>query len=163
MAILKHALETMNFAHGLLNKMIDSVPADKGCFQPHPSSNHIVWTMGHLASTYAWLCTLLDKDSKVAVPDAYNGLFGQASRPVAEATKYPPPGEVRGVFDRTFKAFVAAVEGLAEKDLWAKPDVETNGFATSKIDGAYKCAWHDGWHLGQVADIRRALGLPSIF
>lgn len=163
MSTRQHAVETMNFAHGLLNKMIDSVPPDKAFFQHHPTSNHIVWTMGHLANTYTWLCSLLEKDSKAVLPDAFNGLFGHASKPLADPSKYPAPAEVRKVYDSAYRAFMSAFEKLPESDLWAKPEAETQGFASSKVDAAYKCAWHDGWHLGQVADVRRALGLPSIF
>ncbi len=40
---------------------------------------------------------------------------------------------------------------------------KTGGFTSDPVDALYKLAWHEGWHMGQVATLRRALGLKSIF
>lgn len=166
MSSVKHAVETMKFAHGMLDKMLDTIPADKGTHQQHPTSNHVAWTLGHLASTYAWLAGSIDAQaaqaSVFALPESYAKLYGGGSKPSADAAAYPSLTESRKRYDETFAALVKLVEGLSEKDAWTAPACDTGGFTTSKLDGAYKCAWHDGWHLGQIADLRRALGLPPI-
>ena len=158
----KHAIETLRFAHDMLNKMIDGVPADKALHQPHATSNHVVWTLGHLAATYAWFCTLTDPKAAPNLPDSYNGLFGMGSKPLPDAGKYPPLAELRKNYDTAFSAFAKTVEALGDGDCWSACASDSGGFASSKLDAAYKCAWHDGWHLGQVSDLRRALGLPPI-
>jgi hypothetical protein len=38
---------------------------------------------------------------------------------------------------------------------------DTGGMATQRLDVISRVAWHDGWHLGQIAALRRTLGLPS--
>lgn len=157
----QHALETMKFAHDTLVKTLKVVEG-KELSQPWPEANHALWTMGHLATTYAWLATLIDAKANAGVPDSYNGLFGMESKPTGDAKKYPPVGEVRGAFEKSYALFYGLIEKLPEKDAWSAPAGEGYGFALSKLDCAYKCAWHDGWHAGQVSDIRRALKLPSI-
>jgi hypothetical protein len=34
---------------------------------------------------------------------------------------------------------------------------------TDPADGLVKLAWHDGWHGGQLAGIRKSLSLPNVF
>jgi hypothetical protein len=38
---------------------------------------------------------------------------------------------------------------------------KTGKFASDPLDMIIKIAWHEGLHAGQVANIRKALGLPS--
>jgi hypothetical protein len=158
----QHALETVTFAHALIDKMLASFPADKMFFQPSPTSNHAVWTMGHLAMTYMWLVTMFDPSKAPALPDSYNGLFGMGSTPSSEPSNYPPHAQVRQHYDACFAAFLRCVEDLKESDLYAPCASESGGFCSCKIDAAMKGAWHDGWHAGQLSDLRRALKLPSI-
>ena len=166
MSNLKHALETMNFAHGMLDKMLDTIPADKAFYQIHPTSNHAAWTLGHLACTYAWLATTIDAKAGAAapfsLPESYGKLFNMGSKPTADSAGYPAMAELRTQYNATYAAYFKMVEGLSEADAWSASATDTGGFASSKIDGAYKCAWHDGWHVGQISDLRRALGLPPI-
>lgn len=163
MSANKHAVELMNFAHGMLTKTIDLIPADKATYQPHPTSNHVIWTLGHLAATYNWLASTIDASKAPALPESFSALFGPASKPNPEKDKYPSLAEVRRHFDAAFAAYLEQVQGLSDADAWTPGAVDTGGFASSKLDAAYKCAWHDGWHLGQVMDIKRALQLPSVF
>ncbi len=158
-----HAIELMNFAHGLLDKAIAAMPADKLTYQPFPEANHVIWTWGHLATTYSWLAGMIDPKANAGIPDSFNGLFGSQSKPAPDAKKYPPAAEVKKHYDNAYKVFLGLVEKLPESELWAKTATDSGGFASSKLDAAYKCAWHDGWHLGQIADVRRPLKLPSLF
>lgn len=162
MSSVKHAVETMKFAHGMLDTMLATVPAEKSLHQVHPTSNHLLWTLGHLACTYAWFSGTIDAKGGAALPESWGALFGMGSKPSSDAKVYPSLGEVRKGYDAAFAAYVKQVEGLSEADAWTATANDTGGFASSKVDAAYKCAWHDGWHLGQIADLRRALGLPPV-
>lgn len=166
MSSVKHAVELMKFAHGMLDKMLESIPADKGLHQQHPSSNHVVWTLGHLASTYAWFATTIDlkagESAPFALPESYGTLFGMGSKPSSDAKAYPSLSDVRKSYDATFAGYVKMVESLTPTQAEEPCAIDTGRFASSKVDAAYKCSWHDGWHLGQIADLRRALGLPPI-
>jgi hypothetical protein len=164
MSTKAHALELLDFTHGLLNQMIDGVPADKATFQVHPTSNHVLFTVGHLACTYNWLSGALDPTNATTpkLPETYKALFTGDCKPSADPARYPALAEVRRNYDDAFSAFRKLVDGLRDSDLWSKPATDTGGFCSSKIDAAYKCAWHDGWHLGQVADLRRALGIKPL-
>jgi len=167
MTSVKHAVEMMKFSHGMLDTMLKGIPDDKAAFQLHPTSNHVLWTLGHLACTYAWFATTIDAKAAEGsgphcLPEAFGKQFGMGSKPSGDASVYPPLAEMRRKYDESFAAYLKMVEGLTEADAWGPCASDTGGFASSKLDAAYKCAWHDGWHLGQIADLRRALGLPSV-
>ncbi|HZW07644.1 MAG TPA: hypothetical protein VFF65_11015, partial [Phycisphaerales bacterium] len=84
----------MKFAHGMIDKMLESIPADKSLHQPHPSSNHVLWTLGHLAATYAWFATTIDakagERAPFKLPASYGTLFGMGSKPTCDASACPP-------------------------------------------------------------------------
>ncbi len=157
-----HAIELVNFSHGVLVKMLAGFDETSALHQPHPAANHLVWTLGHLALTYDWLAGLIDASAKGSAPEGYGTLFGWDTKPTGERGKYPSLADVRGAFDAAFAGFLSAAKGLGEAEAWSPTTRETKGFATSRVDAVYKGAWHDGWHMGQVADLRRSLGLGSI-
>lgn len=159
----QNAVEAMEFAHSLFVKMADSIPQDKAFFQIHPTTNHLVWTLGHLATTYSWFGSLVDAKGATKLPESYNTLFGMGSKPNPEKAKYPPMAEVRSNFDSSYAACLAAVRALTDANMWSVCAGDSHGLVSCRVDTAYKVAWHDGWHMGQIADIRRVLGLPSIF
>ncbi len=160
------AQKLLDWIHAFTNKMIDTWPADKATFQSAPTDNHLLWTVGHLATTYTWLTGLLTGTMGTGdggpLPASYNDLFGYKSAPKPGAADYPPLAEVRRHMDAAYGQFVAALRGLTEADL-AKPcAMDAMGFASTRLDAVLKGCWHDGWHQGQLSTLRRALGLPGV-
>jgi hypothetical protein len=142
-------------------KAINDWPTDKATFQTGPEDNHLLWTLGHLASTDAWVGATF-KIPGAEVPEAYSALFGMGSKPVNDPSKYPPLAEVRGYFDGCRSAVRNWLDTVDDKTLAGSLKEQTGGFANDGFDMLMKICWHEGWHIGQVATIRRALGLPSI-
>ncbi|MFT3684762.1 MAG: hypothetical protein QM783_07490 [Phycisphaerales bacterium] len=141
MSSVKHAVELMKFSHGMIDKMLETIPADKCLHQQHGSSNHVVWTLGHLACTYAWFATTIDADAysksdAFNIPESWGPLFGMGSKVSSDASVYPPLADVRKRYDTAFAGYVKMVEGLSEADAWTPCATDTGGFAKSKIDGA---------------------------
>ena len=68
------AVELLQWVHNLTNLLIDSIPADRACFQCAPTDNHLLWNLGHLAATYEWIGTLMG--GQKTLQEAYNTLFG---------------------------------------------------------------------------------------
>lgn len=156
----EHALSMLRFARKTFHEMLKGWPEDKFTFQTTPADNHPVWCMGHLALTEQWIAGLVG--AKVDVPKAYNEFFGMGTKPVNDARKYPPAAEVRRVFDDSRQAIIAWLEKAPDAALAVPLSEKTGGFTTDPIDAMFKIAWHEGWHMGQIATLRKALGLPSI-
>ena len=158
----KRAIDAAEFAHGVLTAALSDFPADKTTFQTSPSDNHLLWHLGHMVTSYAWFASTLD-GKPVGISEADNALFGMGSKPLADAKKYPSASELRKRYDEAWRRFAAAAKALREEDATKPPLVETGGFLKDRLDAVEKVAWHDGWHAGQVAGLRKALGLKGVF
>lgn len=158
----RRALDMLAFAHGTTTALLADWPADKLTFQPSPTDNHALWTIGHLASIYQWFASLLD-GTYPPLPDNYNALFGMGSKPVADPAAYPPVAEVRANLDRMYARFAELAARIRPADA-GKPTIgDSHGFCRDRADVIDKAAWHEGWHSGQLSSLRRALDLKGIF
>ncbi|MBL9140470.1 MAG: DinB family protein [Phycisphaerae bacterium] len=153
-------VEFLKFAHGMVVSAT-TWPDDKVTAQAAGQPNHCLWTLGHLATTYDWGAGLLDGKPS-ALPESYNKLFGMGSVPSPDPKAYPSLAEVRSHFDRTFERLAAAATALTAAQGAESLKEATQGFASTKLDMVHKLAWHDGWHLGQLATLRKFLGLPGL-
>ncbi len=154
------AIAQLKFARGTLEKFSKGFADNQVTAQAPGIPNHLLWTLGHLAATSSWIKTLIDGRSHIA-PANYETLFGMGSKPVDDPSAYPAFADVRKVFDEAHNAIVAVASSMTDEELSTPPTADSGNFVTDKMDALFKCAWHEGWHLGQLADLRRALGLPS--
>ena len=161
MSTASRSVAHLNWVHGVTVKMTENWPADKETYQSSATENHLLWTIGHLAISNDWFRGLL-KAGPSDVPEAYQKLFGAGSKPLPDRAAFPPIAELRAAFERTFAALAAAVGSLTEED-GLKPTLsETGGFCSDRADAVDKAIWHEGWHAGQLASLRKSLGLPSV-
>jgi uncharacterized damage-inducible protein DinB len=149
------------WVHSMFEKLLDGFPEDKATFQPSPSDNHLAWTLGHMATAYAWFASLLD-GKMMTLPESYNTLFGPQSKPTSDPKAYPPVAELRQSFKAAYDRFTDAMKKLSPADLNKPPAAESHGFGKTRQEVILLTAWHDGWHSGQVSSLRRALGLPPV-
>jgi hypothetical protein len=155
----EHAVSYLKWIRRRSAETLKGFPEDKLCFQNCPADNHPLWVMGHLALTDQWIGGLAGVS--VDVPARYAEFFGQGTKPQGDARKYPPAAEVRQAFDDSRAALVRWLETAAEAMLAADLREQTGGFATDMLDAFLKLGWHEGWHFGQVATLRKSLSLPS--
>lgn len=156
------ALALLGFARAQAEKFVNSLQGEHSCAQPFAGANHALWSLGHLTCTHDWLAGLLDgKPSQL--PADYNALFNMGSQPQNDASKYPSWESVQRAYQAAFARLYAAVGAMNDAQLDQPCSGETYGFATDKLDALHKGAWHMGWHSGQVADVRRAMGMPGLY
>lgn len=155
------AVSVLKFARETINKFFAGLDANPTA-QVANVPNHALWTYGHLANTADWIRGAIDGKPASIKPE-WDKLFGMGSKPVDDPRAYPSLAEVKKEYDRTFKELVALTESHNDTQLSAPCAKETGGFASSKLDAVIKSAWHEGWHLGQLTDLRRGLGLPGVF
>jgi hypothetical protein len=157
----QHALNVMKFARDTTSAILVGIPDDKMTWQASPTDNHPLWVMGHLASTDAWFAGVMGV-AGIKFPESWQPLFGMSSSPSADLAAYPPIAEVRALFDTNRQLLIEWFEGASDQQLATSLSEKTDGFALDPIDFFLKSAWHEGWHAGQIATLRRALGLPRI-
>jgi hypothetical protein len=158
---IQRGVELMNWTHALTTMLLADWPHDKLTHQSSQYDNHALWTMGHLSTTYSWLASLLD-GHMTPLPESYNTLFGMGSKPGADASIYPPMGEVRHNFDSTYQRFIDLASKINPADAHKPTVANSHGFAKDRVDVLVKAAWHEGWHSGQLSTLRRCLGLKGV-
>ncbi len=151
------AVEFAKFAKKMIVDMCEGIPDDKACAQAGAIPNHKAWTFGHLARSAEWFAGMIDGKPSTQ-PKEWEGLFGLGSSPTSNAAAYPPVAELREAYEAAWQRLFDAVAGMNDAQLAAAPTGDSNGFLKDKLDAILKCAWHEGWHLGQVSLLRKALG-----
>ncbi|MGH7131354.1 MAG: DinB family protein [Phycisphaerales bacterium] len=154
------AMELLAWTHEFTGHLTADFPNEHLLYQAGPSDNHVLWTLGHLTTTYSWLASLIDGKA-AAVPEDFIRLFGYQSKPVGDATAYPSHSDVLRHHHAAFARLMEAIGNLKPEDAHKPTVTDSGGFAKSRLDAVLKGCWHEGWHQGQVSSLRRSLGLPS--
>lgn len=139
--------------------------------------NHAVWNLGHLALTMHRVCGLLQPGRSLPTSDFIDGGTksggGDAARFATESVSFGsiPLDDPKGypTLARAVEIYNAACDALAAA-IRATPDAELGRTlewgATMQIPAyllVIRMVSHNGMHIGQLADLRRALGFKSIF
>jgi uncharacterized damage-inducible protein DinB len=124
---------------------------------PVGDANPMIWIAGHVAASRAMLAGMLDGEAAVAYPE----LFGQKSQPSAEAA-YPPVAQIHQALKDAGARLRKRFENMTDADLLAPaPRRFPNGDPT--LRGAIVfLAYHESYHIGQMAYVRKCLGYPGI-
>lgn len=139
--------------------------------------NHFAWNLGHLALTMHRAAERLSGSQSLPERDFVHGgtpigggdasryateSVGFGSRPTDDPSQYP-------TFDRCVAIFNGACDHIASV-VRALPDHELTatvpwgqGQQLPKFQMAVRMVFHNGDHVGQIADLRRAFGFKSIF
>jgi hypothetical protein len=112
--------------------------------------------LGHLAGTDAWIGGVLG--APVSVSESIQKAFGMGSKPTP--TGNPSIADVKKAYADSRAALLSWLKAAPDSALTIDLKEKTGGFATDGIDALLKIAWHEGFHFGQVANVRKALGLP---
>lgn len=134
--------------------------------------NHAAWCLGHLALTMHRFAELFDGQALPASDFVTgDGAAGNetrfdtesvclGSRPVDDPSIYPTLERAQRVFEDAIERIGAAIESLDEAQL---DEQQPWGKGTFRVaDLAARIMFHNGTHAGQLADLRRAMGLPGV-
>jgi uncharacterized protein YndB with AHSA1/START domain len=142
---------------GLADRAFIGVKPDDLWKRPTPQTNSMLWIYAHMAATRTRMLNTLGDDYDPGLGEA----FGRGAQ-VQDAGSYPSREKIneasREVNTRLFAKL--ATVGDAELSREAKgprpPSVQTVGDALAFF------ALHDSYHVGQLAYVRKALGLPGV-
>jgi hypothetical protein len=135
--------------------------------------NHVAWCLGHCALTMQRVAEHID-GRPLSPEDFMPGPAGNADRfgleSVAFASQPRDDAAMYPRFDRCVAIFESACERLAgaacaADDAALDRSVKWGGAGneTPLHMLALRMVFHNGMHTGQIADLRRALGMGSIF
>jgi hypothetical protein len=140
--------------------------------------NHLAWTLGHLALTMHKVAAAVEGNPSTPLPakDFVNGggfagsrdrgvidadAVGFGSKPEERHDRYPTLARCTEIFNNACDRLAAAVRGCDDGSLeklmpWGNGEMPVWAIVA-------RMTFHNGFHTGQIADLRRALGFKSIF
>ena len=125
--------------------------------RPTPQSNPMLWIFGHMVNTRAGLLRLVGGDADLGWGDAFN-----RGAELADASGYPRRERIVEVCRAVNAKLYAALAALTDADL-AKPATRPFTPAVKTLgDQIAFLTMHDTYHVGQLAYVRKALGLPGV-
>jgi uncharacterized damage-inducible protein DinB len=154
-------LASYDWIQNQLLQIFDGIPRDQFLHQPFPGANHALWTMGHLATVDQYfLKTFAGRDGSLF--DRYSAMFFAKSTPNPDADAYPPIDTLRDYFDTSRKAYRGWIESLDDERLMGPLPEQYKNYAASFAELFFRLLWHQGMHYGQLAVLRKSLGLAPV-
>ena len=146
-----------------LEALVADLDGDETVVAAVPGGNHALWVLGHLACSEASIIGGYVKGEPPTFPPGWDLLFGTGSTPVADAAQYPSKDDLLEQYKAVRGETLALLGSLTEADLEKETPAEMKEFfgTVGRCFGAVLT--HQGFHLGQVADARRAMGRPPVF
>ncbi len=159
-AIKNHAVFAHNFGTRILQGYLSGFEGDQWLAQPFDGANHALWQAGHLAYAHHGLGSMMGADMG-ELPDGYADLFGMGSEPAGDPSRYPDPQGVLEQLWQMRERFIACVRALPADRLHEK--FKDDGFLQTPAQVIAFMPIHDATHAGQIAMLRKHLGLARVF
>lgn len=142
----------------LLNKSLDGLSEEEVWRRPSDHSNPILWIAGHMTWSRNGLLTLL---GGVAEPLSWGPMFERYEH-LRDLGAYPPQADIVGAIKRVNEKLKARMEAITDVELSA-PSPRSFPNRDNTVRGAIAfLVYHDTYHLGQIAYLRRWLGYPGV-
>jgi len=125
--------------------------------RPTPQSNPMLWIFGHMADTRARLLKILGDD----FDPGWGDVFGRGAA-LQDTAGYPSREKITEVSREVNKRLYARLGAMTEIDV-SRPATRAFTDAVQTVgDQVAFIVMHDTYHVGQLAYVRKALGLPGV-
>ena len=157
--MLTHMLAAYDLQLSLASRLVDDIPDDQMCAQPHGLVNHPTWSLGHLIMSEHQVGEMIGIEP--AAPDGWADLFKTGGTPSGDRSAYPSKAELLAELGKVHERWKSALPGVDAAVLDAEhPNEDTRKyFRTVGAMVAFILTSHEMDHLGQIAAWRRAAGL----
>jgi hypothetical protein len=141
----------------LVERAFQGVAAGDEWKRPTPQSNPMLWIFGHMVNTRAGLLRLVGGDADLGWGDVFN-----RGAELADASGYPAHERIVDVSRDVNAKLYPALATLTDADL-ARPATRPFTPAVKTLgDQIAFLTMHDTYHVGQLAYVRKSLGLPGV-
>jgi hypothetical protein len=145
----------------IAKRLVNAVPDDQMCAQPHGLVNHPTWSLGHLVMSAHGVGQLIGIEP--GAPEGWDEPFKTGGTPSGDRAGYPSKAELIAELEKIHDTWKAALPGVDATALDAEPPNEQTRahFPTVGAMVAFIMTSHEMDHLGQIAAWRRAAGLGA--
>jgi DinB superfamily len=164
MSRLAEALEQIAFARRYLVERLDTVPLSQWFVVPAGAPYHVAWEVGHVCMAQYRLCLERLRPRTPAddalISEQFVHTFRRESL-AEEATGFSAE-QIRTTFDRVHARILEELPSYPDADLDLPPLVPHPLFNT-RIAGLRYTPLHEMIHCGQIAVLRRMLGMKPVW
>lgn len=125
--------------------------------QPTPQTNSMLWIYAHMVATRARLLSIFGE----AYDPGWGDVFGRGAE-LQDVSKYPTRERINEVAREVSARLFAGLAAVTDADLSREPRGPRPPSAVTVGDQLAFLALHDSYHVGQLAYVRKALGLPGV-
>jgi hypothetical protein len=150
---------------GSAEKLMAEVPCERCAELPYADAKHPGWVLSHLALGSGMMVGFLrgENGSYGSVPAAWAEVGMPGAPILGERGKYATKDELLGAMRSVHEELAALfTEATDEQLARAFPIEEYREFFPTMLDASvYLMAHHEGYHLGQMSQWRRAAGFAA--
>ena len=136
---------------------LDGLSVEELWRRPAENANPMIWIAGHMTDTRAVVLKALHEDFELPWGEQFKRYCK-----VGEPSQYPDVAQIRSA--------MADISERIRSRLAAVTDEQLDQFATgvgvpnarTLMHEIAQLAWHDSYHLGQMAYLRKALGFDGL-
>ena len=141
----------------LADRTFAGVAADDLWKRPTPHNNGMLWIFGHMAVVRARILAALGEEYDPGLGD----LFGRGAT-LQDASAYPSREKISEASREVNRRLFAKLATLTEADLSKPAQGPKPNFVQTVGEQIAFFALHDSYHVGQLAYVRKALGLQGV-
>ncbi len=126
--------------------------------RPSDSVNHMLWIAGHMTVSRCSLTYLMGEQ----VESPWKDLFSRGAK-TTEIKNWPDISKIKAVWRDVSEVMIGRMENLTEFELSNSITPELFRFDDKTLRGAILFrGYHESYHIGQIAYLRKWLGYPSL-
>lgn len=125
--------------------------------RPNEHTNSAAFIGGHLVESRAWMGRYLGLDTK----PPFGGVLEHAAS-LEQISELPKVAEVRSAWDTLADVVSVRFDELTADQLEAAGTQKFPGVAPTVLGGVAFLLQHESYHIGQLAYLRKYLGLPPM-
>ena|SRR3972149_3509737 len=146
-----------NLNTGLFLKALENVKDSDLFFRPFDKANSLHWVAGHLVTSRYTSANILGIDD--ACPWGKMFDFGAE---VKEQSVYPAVEELKTAWQDVSAKMIDRFNVVTDEDLAGDPPFEIPGMESTKAAAVAFLIFHEAYHVGQLAYIRRLRGYDRL-
>jgi hypothetical protein len=155
----QHLAGIFRFGTRMMERALSDVDRKALLTRVAPGTNPVLWLAVHATTTRFRMAALIG----APLPFPWPEISGKSSDLIRDSD-YPDPADVQAQWNRVSEALVGRLESMTDTEL-AGPAPE--GFPPIDPAGTLAgfltlSAYHEGYHMGQISLVRKALGFPSV-
>ncbi|MEK6674803.1 MAG: DinB family protein [Planctomycetota bacterium] len=156
--VVRHQLQS---GSRIIDKFTSGLTDDEYFVPAIRGGGHTAWLLGHVACSEDWAASLALNGTR-RIPQTVIDLFKGSAPCSPDREKFPNRRAIDDLFKQTRQATLAALEAFDErKILDPSPDAAPKDYFPTMGSIWALIGTHQFWHIGQIADCRRAMNKGS--